>query len=145
MYRECRDSQAGGNILLMQYSVGRDPRSQLCRELMTLLRISFRHQDYEFVATVPGDDVGTAAVLFQDTRHTLQHNIAVQVAIEIVDELEPVQIHQDHGERPARASRAFPFARKRFHKETVRLHSSQAVGYGLFLRLLEGIGIVESA
>jgi hypothetical protein len=70
---------------------------------MTLLRISFRHQDYEFVATVPGDDVGTPAVLFQNAGHALQHNIAVQVAIEIVDELKPVQIHQDHGERPAGA------------------------------------------
>src|SRR5258708_12593154 len=100
MYRECRDSQAGGNILLMQYRVGRDPRSQLCRELMTLLRISFRHQDYEFVATVPCDDVGTAAVLFQDTRPTLQHNIAVQVATETVDQLDPVHIHQAPVHRP---------------------------------------------
>src|SRR5579872_2396511 len=112
---------------------------------MTLLRISFRHQDYEFVASVSRDDVGTAAVLFQDAGHTLQNDIAVKVAIEIVDELEAIQVHQDHRKRPAGARGAFPFARKRFHEEAMRLHSRQAISDGLFLRLLEGESIVECA
>src|ERR1700680_153632 len=101
MERERRDSKAGGNVLLMQYGIGRNPRTQLCGQLMTLLGIGFRHQNYEFVASVSRNDIVTPAVLLQNMGHTLQHNVPVQVAVEIVDELEAVQIQQNHRERPA--------------------------------------------
>ena len=77
--------------------------------------------------------------------HALQHHVAFQVAVKVVDEFEPVEVHQHQRKRTVRARGAFPFRGQRFHQETVGLHAGQTIGNGLFLRLLESQRIVQRA
>jgi hypothetical protein len=65
-----------------------------------LLHGGFRHQDHEFVTTVPRYYIRTAAILLEDVSDTLQDHVAFEVAIEIIHKLEAVQVHQYQGERP---------------------------------------------
>ena len=67
------------------------------------------------------------------------------MAVKIVDEFEAVQIHQHQREGTSRARRALPFARERLHEEAMGFQAGHAVGDGLFLRFLEGHGVVQRA
>ena len=75
----------------------------------------------------------------------LKNQVAFQVAVEIVDEFEAVEVHEDQGKGTARTRRALPFGGKRLHEEPVRLHAGETVGDGLFLRLLERRRVVQRA
>ena len=75
----------------------------------------------------------------------LQDHVALEMAVEIIDELEAIEIHQDERERPVGARRALPFGGERLHQETVRLYARQPVGNRLFLRFLEREGVVQRA
>jgi hypothetical protein len=59
-----------------------------------LLNRSFRHQDHEFIATVPRYDIRTAAILFENMADALQDHVALKMAVEVVHKLEAVQVHQ---------------------------------------------------
>ncbi len=67
------------------------------------------------------------------------------MTVEIVDEFEAVEIHEDESEGTAGAGRALPLGRKRFHEEAMGFDIGEAVSDGLLLRLLEGEGVVKSA
>ena len=103
------DAETGADILLAKQRIGGNPAAQFGGKLAGLLHGGFRHQDDEFVSTVAGHDIGAAAVGFQDLANALENQVAFQVAVEIVHELEAVQIHQDESEGTPGARRAFPF------------------------------------
>ncbi len=75
----------------------------------------------------------------------LKNEIAFEVAVKIVDEFEAVEVHQNKSEGAAGARGAFPFGRKSFHEEAMRLDAGEAVGDGLLLSLLEREGVMQSA
>ena len=145
MQRETGDTEAGGNILVAQERIGSDPAAKFAGELDGLFDAGFGHEDYEFIAAVTGDYIGAAAILFEDVADALQDDVAFQVAVEIVDEFEAVEVHQDEREGAIGARGALPFGGERFHQEAVRFYAGEAVGDGLFLRFLERDGIVQSA
>jgi hypothetical protein len=110
-----------------------------------VLHVGFGHENDELVSAVAGDHVGAAAVRFKDVAYTLKNEVAFEVAIKIVDELEAVKIHEDESEGPAGASGALPFGGKGFHEEAMSLDAGETVGDGLLLGFLEGIGVMQSA
>jgi hypothetical protein len=59
-------------------------------------------QHGEFVAAQPPHRVALAHALAQDAGHRLQHGVAGQVALAVVDGLEMVQVDDQQGGRPAR-------------------------------------------
>ena len=61
--------------------------------------IAAGQQDRELVAAQSGHGVGFAQRFAQALRNGLQHQVARVVAERVVDELEPVQVHQEHGHR----------------------------------------------
>ena len=65
-----------------------------------------REQDQELVAALAGDDVLVAHDVPEAGCHLDQQVIADGVAEAVVDELEPVQIDEAHGDARARASGA---------------------------------------
>ena len=145
VHRETGDAEAGGDIFVAQQRIGGDPAAQLAGELDGLLDAGFRHEDDEFVAAVTRDDIGAAAILFENVADALQDDVAFQVAVEIVDEFEAVEVHQDQREGAIGARGALPFGGERFHEEAVRFDAGEAVGDGLFLSFLERDGVVQRA
>ena len=131
------DAEAGGDIFIAQQRIGGDPAAQLAGELHGLLDAGFRHEDDELVAAVTRDDIGAAAILLENVADALQHDVAFEVAVEIVHEFEAVEVHEDEREGAVGARGALPFRRERFHQEAVRLDAGEAVGDGLLLSLLE--------
>ena len=145
MQRIAGDAEAGGNIFFAQKWIGRNPATQLRSKLPRLLHRSFRHQNYKFVAAVTRNHVRTAAIRFQNLSNALQHQVAFEVAIEIIYEFEPVKVHQHQRKGAACASRTLPFGGQRFHKEAVRFDAGEPVRDCLLLRLLERQCIVQRA
>ncbi len=137
MERVTGDAEAGADIFLAKEGIGGDPAAQLEGQLTGVVHVGFGHEDDEFVAAITRDDVGPAAIGFQDVADTLENEVAFEVAVEIVDKLEAVQVHEDKSEGAAGTRGALPFGGERFHKKTVRLDAGQAVGDGLFLGFLE--------
>ena len=139
------DTEAGGDILLAQQGYRRKPSRAACWPVGGLLHGGFRHEDDEFVAAVAGNDVGAAAIRFENVADALQDEVAFEVAVEIVDEFEAVEVHQHQSKSAAGARRALPFGGKRFHEEAVGLDAGEAVGDGLFLGFLEAESALCSA
>src|SRR5438105_12719270 len=115
MYGEAGDAEARGDRLFAEQRILTNRRPQLLGYLDRLRSVRFWHEDHKFVSAVTGYHVRTPAVLLQNLPHPMQNQISLQMPIEIINEFEPVQINQNQGEGPARARRAFPFARERFH------------------------------
>ena len=139
------DTKTGADVFLAQQRIGGYPPAQFCRQLPGVLHVGLRHQDDEFVSAVTGNDIGTAAIGFEDVADTLENEIAFQVAVKIVDELEAVEVHQDQSKGAAGSRGAFPLGGKSFHEKAVRFDASEAVRDGLLLRLLERKSIVQGA
>src|SRR5205085_10274920 len=114
-------AEAGADVLPAQQRIGGNPGAQVAGKLACVLHGGFWHQDDEFVAAITRDDVGAAAIGFENLADTLKNQVAFQVAVEVIDELEAVQIHEYECEGAPRACRTFPFRRERFHEEAVRL------------------------
>ena len=70
---------------------------------MGALRAGFRQQDRELVAAEPGHDVGFAGAASNDGGRLDERPAAQQVAVGVVDPLEPVQIDEEQRQRPAAA------------------------------------------
>src|ERR1700722_14737643 len=98
MYRKAGDSEACRDVFVAQQGIGSNPAAELARELARLLHRGFRHQDQKFVPTVSRPHTPTAAILLEDVTDTLQDDVAFEVAIEVIHELEAVQVHQHEGE-----------------------------------------------
>jgi len=145
MERIAGDTEAGGNVLLAEKRIGGNPAAQLRSQLASLLHGGLRHEDNEFVAAVAGDDIRAAAVAFEDLPDALENQVAFEVAVEIVDEFEAIQVHEDEREGTPGTGRALPFGRESFHKETVGFDAGEAVGDGLLLGFLESKGVVQRA
>ena len=75
----------------------------------------------------------------------LEDQIAFEVAVEIVDEFEAVQVHEDESEGTPGAGGALPFGRESFHEKAVGFDAGEAIGDGLLLGFLEGEGVVQRA
>src|SRR5580700_11625896 len=105
--RVAGDTKAGADVFLAQEGIGGNPAAKLGGQLPSVLHVGLRHQDDEFVSAVTGNDIGTAAIGFEDVADTLENEIAFQVAVEIVDELEAVEVHQDESKSAASAGRPF--------------------------------------
>src|ERR1700720_1089227 len=67
------------------------------------------------------------------------------MTVKIVHEFEAVEVHQHQGEGASSTGGAFPLVAQSFHEKPVRFDAGEAVGDGLFLCLLKGIGVVQSA
>ena len=72
------------------------------RERERVLRIRFVH-DHELVASVAGDDIGTAQVPAQPVRGLTQHHISRVVTVAVVHGLEVVEVEERQRERIAGA------------------------------------------
>ena len=103
MYGKGRDSEAGGDVLVAQEWIGRDPAAKFVRQLAGLLDTGFRHEDDEFVASITSNHIRAAAVLLKNMTYPLQHHVAFEVTVEIVDELEVVEVHKHKRQRAIRA------------------------------------------
>src|SRR5437667_2972207 len=142
---EAGDAEAGGDVLFAEEGIGGDPTAKLHGELAGVLHVGFGHEDDELVAAVASDDIGAAAVLLEDVADALEDEVAFEVAVEIVDEFEAVEIHEDKREGAAGAGGALPLGGEPFHEEAMRFDAGEAVGDGLLLSLLEGQSIMQSA
>ena len=100
---KCGHAEAARDVVLAEHRIGRQPQTQTLGEDLGLFQPSFRHQDYEFVAAVPGHHIGLAALLFQQAAHSCQHQIAFHMPKTVVNLFELVEIDQHHRERPPRA------------------------------------------
>src|SRR5450432_2791467 len=100
MDRESRNAKTGGNILVPQKRIGCHPAPKFACELSSLLHSGFRHQDNELISAVARHHIGPPTVLFEYVSHALKHNVAFQVSVEIINELEAVEIHQDQCKWP---------------------------------------------
>src|SRR5262249_15479204 len=138
-------TEAGGNILFAEKIVGAHPAAKFRSQLPGLFHGCFRHQNDEFVSAVTSHHIRTPAIGFENVAHALQHQVAFQVPVEIVDEFEAIEVHQDQSEGAPRASGALPLGGERFHKETVRLDTRKAVGNGLLLCFLKSQRVVQGA
>ena len=144
MQRIAGDAKTGADIFFAQQGIGGNPAAQLGRKLAGVLHVGFRHEDDELIAAVAGHHIGAAAIGFENLTDALQHQVAFQVPVKIVDEFEAVQVHEDQREGASGARGTFPFGGERFHEEAVRFDAGEAVGDGLFLGFLEGSGIVSA-
>jgi len=113
--------------------------------LPRMLHIGFRHENDKLVPAVAGDNVGAPAISFQNLPDALENQVAFEVPVEIVDELEAVEVHEHQCKGASSPGGALPFRGQRFHEETMRLHPGEPVGDGLLLGLLEGKGVVQRA
>src|SRR5713101_4402971 len=91
MERITGDAEAGGDAFLAKQRVRGNPRAQLGGKLAGVFDVGLGHQDDELVASIAGNGVGTPAILLEDVSHALKNQVALEVAVEIVDELEAVQ------------------------------------------------------
>src|SRR5271157_2555185 len=139
------DAKAGGDVLLAEKRIGGNPAAQLGSQLAGLLHGGFRHEDDELVAAVAGDNIRAAAVAFENLSDALENQVAFQVAVEVVDEFEAVQVHEDESEGTPGTGGALPFGRESFHEEAVGFDAGEAVGDGLLLGFLKGEGVVQRA
>src|SRR5216684_6564162 len=121
MERVAGDPKAGADVFFAEERIGGDPAAKLEGQLAGVLHVGLGHEDDEFVSTVARDDVGAAAIGLQNMADALENEVAFEVAVEIVDKLEAVEVHEDEGKGAASTSRALPFGGERFHKEAVRL------------------------
>src|SRR5258708_32716591 len=112
------DAETGADIFFAKKRIGGDPTAELRGELAGLLHGGFGHQDDELVAAVAGDDIGAAAIGFENLADALENEVTFKVAVEIVDEFEAVEVHEYERERAAGAGRGFPFGREGVHKKT---------------------------
>src|SRR5260370_42556810 len=108
--------------------MGEAAGGQLGSGLWPLWGCGFGHQDYELVAAISGYDIRTATVLMQNMSHTLEYDVAVQMAIKIIDEFEAVQVHQNHREGPASPPGGLPPAREHQRAEAKDLFPGRAGG-----------------
>src|SRR6516164_2677883 len=143
--RVAGDAKARADVFLAQQRIGGNPAAQLAGELAGVLHGGFRHQNDKFVAPVARDDVGAATVGLQNLTHALEHEVAFEVAVKVVDEFEAVQIHEHQREGTASARGALPFRGERFHEETMRLDTGEAIGDGLLLRFLKRKRVMQRA
>src|SRR5690349_16204525 len=139
------NAEAGADIFFAQKRIGGNPSAELAGELAGVLHRGFWHENDEFVAAVARDDVGAAAIRFENLANALENQVAFEVAIEIIDEFEAIQVHKHQREGAAGARGTFPFGRKSFHEEAMRLDARESVGDGLLLSFLERERIVERA
>ena len=74
---------------------------------------------------------------------SLQNKVALKVTVKIVDEFEAVEVHQHQGKGASGARRALPLIAQSFHEKSMCFDAGEAIGDGLLLGLLEGIGVVQ--
>ena len=72
------DTKAGADIFLAEKRIGGNPSTEFGGQLASLFHGGFRHEDDEFVSTVTGNDIGAAAIGFEDLADALQDEVAFQ-------------------------------------------------------------------
>src|SRR5256884_1819616 len=92
---------------------------------------------------VASHNVGAPAIGLQNLPDALENEVALEVPVEIVHEFEAVEVHEHQGKRAPGSSGPLPFGGQCFHKKTMRLHTGEAVGDRLLLRLLERKRVVQ--
>jgi hypothetical protein len=80
-------------------------RQQLVRQALGPFGRAAIQQHGEFVAAQAPHRIALAHPVLQDAGHRLQHGVAGQVALGVVDGLEMVQVDDQQGGRPARLGR----------------------------------------
>ena len=110
-----RDADARANVDGLPVEVDRlfEHRLDHASDGQGTHRIAAGQQDRELVATQPSHGVGFAQRFAQALATDLQHLVARVMAERIVDELEAVQVHQQHRDGRRRAGRARPLASRR--------------------------------
>ena len=101
MQGETGDAEAAGDVVLFQHRIGGHPKPQSLRQHLRLLDAGLGHEDDEFVSAIAGNHVRLAALLFEQSANSSQHQISFQMAERIVDFLKFIQIDQHHREWPA--------------------------------------------
>jgi len=76
-----------------------------------------RHQDHELVPAIAATTSDAAAIRFRMVPHALQDQVAFQMPVKIVDKFEIDRGPSAPAQMPARARRALPLGRQRFHEE----------------------------
>src|SRR5713226_8567363 len=119
--RITRDAEAGADVFLAQQRIGGNPAAELTRQLPRMFHGGFRHQNDEFVSAVAGDNVGAPAIGLQDLPDALENQVALEVPVEIVYELEAVEVHEHQRKGAAGSSGSLPLRGQSFHEKTVSL------------------------
>ena len=93
MYREAGNAETRGDGLLAEQRILTNCGPQLLGYLDRLRSVGFGHEYNKLVSTVAGHHIRAPAVLFQNLAYAVQYQIALEMPIEIVYELETVQIN----------------------------------------------------
>ena len=80
-----------------------DRRADALRDLERLLGVRLGQQDAELLAAEPRRDVVVAQLHAEDLGDALEHGVAGEVAVGVVDVAEQVEVGHDQGERPVEA------------------------------------------
>ena len=97
-----RDAEPGVDPLLLEEDVPLDDAAELLGENPRRRAVGLGADDRELVAAVAGRVVGLADGGADEEAHLAQRPAAAQVAVEVVDGLEAVEVDEDEGERSPR-------------------------------------------
>src|ERR1700686_2630054 len=143
VHRETGNAEAARNVVFSKHGVAGQPLAQAFGQNLGLFGAGLRHQNDELIATVARNHVRLPGFLFEQTAYAGQHQIALKVAHGVVDLFKFVEIDEHDGERAAGTRSSFPLRRQSFPEKAAGFDSSQAVGDGLLLQLLEHENIVQ--
>src|SRR6202166_4760717 len=143
VHRETGNAEAARNVVFSKHGVAGQPLAQAFGQNLGLFGAGLRHQNDELIATVARNHVRLPGFLFEQTAYAGQHQIALKVAHGVVDLFKFVEIDEHDGERAAGTRSSFPLRRQSFPEKAAGFDSSQAVGDGLLLQLLEHESIVQ--
>ena len=92
---------------MVRHGVRRDERvdDPLRADPCIVAVVDFRQHHDELIAAVPADRVRVPDTLDQSCRHRLQQLVANHVSQAVVHILEPIEIHEQHGQVVAVATR----------------------------------------
>src|SRR5690606_34665330 len=103
-----RDADAGRDAALLTHDLDRLDRGgeQLARDLRGLRRTPNPLDEHdELIAAEPGDDIRAPETTFEALRDLLEQPVAGLVAERVVDQLEAIEIDEQHGELALAAPR----------------------------------------
>src|SRR5262249_48321643 len=113
------------------------------RDAIRLALLRFRQDQRKFVATITGGRIDGAAMYAQNRGHAAESPAAHQVAVVVVNFFQPIQIQEQHSERPPGAIGALRLTLQHVQQTPVVRQARQRIADREMSHLLEKPSIVE--
>src|SRR5207302_8062811 len=125
------------------FSIGAEPLADAFADAAGGLRAGFRKHQSKLIAAVTRGGIDGAGVQAKNVAETANGVRADQMAVAIIDLLEIVEIHQDHGEASSATAGTLDFALERVQQGTIIAQAGERIADGEPPHLLDKTGIIE--